>query len=315
MRAVTIIDGTLRWNEHPDPVPGPGEVSIAVRAAGVNPADALQLKGFYPAPPGSPADIPGLEAAGEVVAVGPSTTRFSVGDRVMALVAGGAQAERLVLHESCVLPVPDCMGWAEAGGFCEVAITAHDALFTQAGLAVGERVCVQGAAGGVGTAAIQLAKAAGATVVASVRATELHDQVRSLGADVVATPDAFEEHGPFDVILELIGAANLTADVGSLATGGRIVVIGVGGGARGELDLLRLMNARGRILGSTLRARPLEGKAAAVAAVGHHVLPLAADGRLTVPVTATYEMADVASAHERLAAGGKLGKIVLLSEA
>lgn len=315
MRAVTIVDGALEWKEHPDPEPGPGEVLIAVRAAGVNPADALQLRGLYPAPPGSPADIPGLEAAGEVIAVGPSTNRFSVGDRVMALVAGGAQAERLVVHESCVLPVPSGMTWEQAGGFCEVVVTAHDALFTQAELSMGERVCIHGAAGGVGTAAVQLAKAAGCTVVASVRAEGIRERVRALGADVVVAPDEFEQHGPFDVVLELIGAANLGADVASLATGGRIMVVGIGGGARGELDLLRLMNVRGRILASTLRARPLEGKAAAVQAVARQVMPLVQDGRLSIPVTDTFEMSDVASAHERLRAGGKFGKIVLRSDA
>lgn len=314
MRAVTVVDGEIRWSEHPDPVPGPGEVLVAVKAAGVNPADALQVRGFYPAPPGAPADILGLEAAGEVAAVGPSTTRFAVGDRVMALVAGGAQAELLVVHESCLLPVPRSMGWAEAGGFCEVVVTAHDALFSQAGLSMGERVCIHGAAGGVGSAAVQLAKAAGAKVVATVRSSDRHAEVAALGADVVVEPEGFEEQGPFDVVLELIGAANLAADVASLATGGRIVVIGVGGGSRGELDLLRLMNVRGRILGSTLRARPLEGKAAAVQAVAHSVMPLAEAGRISIPVTATFEMADAVAAHEALRSGGKLGKIVLVAD-
>jgi len=311
MRAVTVVDGQIEWREHPDPVPGPGEVLIEVRAAGVNPADALQVRGFYPAPPGSPADILGLEAAGEVVAIGPSTTRFSVGDRVMALVAGGAPAELLAVHDSCVLAVPASMDWDEAGGFSEVVITAHDALFSQAGLTMGERVCVHGAAGGVGAAAVQLAKAAGATVVASVRSVDRHDDVRALGADVVVVPDEVDQHGPFDVGLELIGAVNLATDVATLAIGGRIVVVGVSGGARGELDLLRLMNVRGRIMGATLRARPLEGKAAAVQAVAHQVLPLVDAGRLSIPVTATFDMADAASAHERLKAGGKFGKIVL----
>lgn len=311
MRAVTVVDGHLEWNEHPDPAPGPGEVLIGVRAAGVNPADALQVRGFYPAPPGSPADILGLEAAGEVLAIGPSTTRFEVGDRVMALVAGGAQAEQIAVHESCVLPIPDAMDWDQAGGFCEVVITAHDALFTQAGLAMGERLCIHGAAGGVGTAAIQLAKAAGATVVATVRSTDRHEQVRTLGADVVVVPDEFEQHGPFDVVLELIGAANLVADVSTLAVGGRIVVVGVSGGSRGELDLLRLMSVRGRIMGATLRARPLEGKAAAVQAVAHQVMPLVDDGRLSIPVTATFDMADASAAHDHLRSGGKFGKIVL----
>lgn len=314
MRAVTIVDQSLQLVEHPDPEPGPGEVVLAVRAAGLNPADALQVRGLYPAPPGSPADIPGLEAAGEVIAAGPGTTRVSVGERVMALVGGGAQAERLVVHESSVLAVPDGVAWEAAGGFCEVFITAHDALFTQAGLGMGERVCVHGAAGGVGTAAIQLARAAGAFVVATVRDPARHDAVRALGADVVVTPEGFGDHGPFDVVLELLGGVNIPDDVAALATGGRIVVIGVSRGGRAEVDLLRLMSVRGRILGSTLRARPLEGRAAAVQAAGRHVLPLLAAGRVRVPVEATYPLADAVSAYERLGAPGKLGKVVLVAD-
>ncbi len=315
MHAVTIVDKSLRWMEHPDPQPGPGEVLIGVRAAGLNPADNLQVRGFYPAPAGSPADIPGLEAAGEVLAVGRDTTRFSVGDRVMALVAGGGQAERLVVHESCVLPVPDSMSWAEAGGFVEVFVTAHDALFSQAALGVGERLCIHGAAGGVGTAAVQLARCAGATSVATVRNPDLHERVRALGADEVVEPETFTAHGPFDVVIELIGAANMAGNVASLATGGRIVVVGVAGGSKAEVDLLQLMGARGRILGSTLRARPLEGKAAAVQAVARHVLPLVDAGRVEVPVTATFAMADAAAGYEALRARGKFGKLVLLSDA
>jgi NADPH:quinone reductase-like Zn-dependent oxidoreductase len=315
MRAVTIVDQSLQLVEHPDPEPGPGEVVLAVRAAGLNPADALQRRGFYPAPPGAPVDIPGLEAAGVVIAVGPGTTRFAVGDRAMVLVGGGGQAERLVAHESSALAVPDDVGWEAAGGFCEVFTTAHDALFTQAGLGLGERVCIHGAAGGVGTAAVQLAHAAGAFVVATVRDQARHDAVRDLGADLVAGPEGFGDHGPFDVVLELLGGANLPDDVAALAPGGRIVVIGVSRGSRAEVDLLGLMNSRGRILGSTLRSRPLEGRAAAVQAVGRHVLPLLAAGRIHVPVTAAYPLADATAAYERLAGPGKLGKVVLVPDA
>jgi NADPH2:quinone reductase len=314
MHAATIADGELVWAEQPDPVPGTGEVLVAVRAAGINAADHLQVKGFYPAPPGSPADIPGLEAAGEVVALGPGASRFAVGDRVMAVVGGGGQGELLVVHERAALPVPDGIAWDVAGGFPEAFTTAHDALFTQAGLTVGERVCVHGAAGGVGTAAVQLAVAAGANVVATVRNHDLRGHVAALGpgqVDVV-DPEGFESHGPFDVVLELIGGSNLDADIRSLATGGRISVIGVGGGgAKAEINLLGLMGARGRILASTLRARPLEGKAAAARALESQVLPLLADGRVHVPVAATFPMAEAAAAYERFAAGAKFGKVVL----
>jgi putative PIG3 family NAD(P)H quinone oxidoreductase len=314
VRAVTIVDGKLEWREHDDPVPGVGEVLVAVRAAGINGGDLVQRAGFYPAPPGSPPDIPGLEAAGEVVAVGPNVSRFVVGDRVMAVVGGGGQAERVVVHERCALPVPDGMPWDEAGGFPEVFTTAHDALFTQAGLGIGERVCVHGAAGGVGVAGVQLAVAAGASVVATVRSEALRHDVAALGATVVA-PEGFGAHGPFDVVLELVGAPNLPEDLGALAIGGRIAVIGVGAGAKAELDLLALMGKRGRIHGSTLRPRPLEGKAAAAQAVERHVLPLLATGRVRVPVAATFPLADAEAAYERFRAGAKFGKVVLVSDA
>lgn len=311
MRAATIFDGSVEWKEHPDPVPGAGEVLVKVHAAGINAADRLQVRGFYPAPPGSPPDIPGLELAGEVAALGPGAERFAVGDRVMAVVGGGGQAELCVVHERHLLPVPGGLGWSAAGGFPEAFTTAHDALFTQAGLAVGERLCVHGAAGGVGIAAVQLGVAAGATVVATVRNEALRDRVAAFGATVVA-PEGFGDHGPFDVILELVGGPNIPDDVRALATGGRISIIGSGAGPKAELSLLDLMTRRGRIHGSTLRSRSLEDKASAARAVEKHVLPLVAAGAVTVPVEATYPMPEVAEAYERFAAGAKLGKIVLV---
>jgi NADPH:quinone reductase len=310
--AATTVDGKLGWREHPDPVAGAGEVLVRVRSAGLNGADRLQVAGLYPAPSGSPPDIPGLELAGEVAALGPGAGRFAVGDRVMAVVGGGGQAQLCVVHERHLLPVPDGLPWEAAGGFPEVFTTAHDALFTQCGLAVGERVCVHGAAGGVGVAGVQLAVAAGCSVVATVRNESLRAAVAALGADAV-DPVGFGAHGPFDVILELVGGPNLTEDVRSLTTGGRIAVIGVGGGAQAEISLLDLMGKRGRVHGSTLRARSLEDKAAAARAVEKHVLPLLAAGVVTVPVEATFPMAEAAAAYERFAAGGKLGKIVLLT--
>jgi NADPH:quinone reductase-like Zn-dependent oxidoreductase len=208
------------------------------------------------------------------------------------------------------MPVPDALEWDQAGGFAEVFTTAHDALFTQAGLRSGERLLVHGGAGGVGTAAIQLARAAGARVTATVRNEQLRSEVGRLGAEVVAT-EGFAEHGPFDVVLELVGAPNLAENLKALATGGRIAVIGVGGGAAGELNLLALMGKRARIHGSTLRARPLEEKAIAARAVEREVLPLVQAGEVRVPVAATYQLDEVADAYERFAAGGKLGKIVI----
>ncbi len=310
MHAVTFVGDDIRWMAHPDPVAGTGELVVAVRAAGMNQGDLLQRRGLYPAPPGSPPDIPGLEFAGEVIALGPSVERFGVGDRVMGVVGGGAQAEQVVIHERCALPIPEGIPDEQAGGFAEVFTTAHDALFTQCGLSMGERVGITGAAGGVGTAAVQLAVAAGADVVASVRTRSCQDPVAALGATVTDAED-FWDAGPFDVILELIGGPNLDADVKALTTGGRIVVIGAGGGAKGQVNVLALMGARGSIHASTLRARPLEGKAAAARAAERHVLPLLADGRVRVPIHATHRLEDAAEAYEDFAGGGKVGKIVL----
>ena len=310
MRAATIRGGEVVVAEHPDPEPAGGEILVAVRGAGLNGADLLQRRGRYPAPPGSPPDIPGLELAGVVAARGPDAGRFEEGDRVMAIVGGGGQAELCLVHERGAMPVPENLDWPQAGGAPEVFTTAHDALFTQAGLAPGERLLVHGGAGGVGTAAVQLGRATGARVTATVRNEALRDEVEGLGARAV-DPDGFEQHGPFDVILELVGAPNLASNLDALATGGRIAVIGVGAGAKAELNLMALMQKRGRIHGSTLRARPLEQKATAMRLLERHVLPLLESGAAHVPVAASYPLERVAEAYERFDAGGKLGKVVL----
>ena len=311
MRAATIRDGEVLVEDHPDPEPGKGEVLVRVRAAGINGGDLHQRAGRYPAPPGSPPDIPGMELAGEVVGRGPAAERFEEGDRVCSLVGGGGQAELAVVHERVAMPVPGRLDWPEAGGFAEVFTTAQDALFTQAGLSAGERLLVHGGAGGVGTAAIQLGRAAGASVTATVRRPELRDPVSALGAEVV-DPGDFTDAGPFDVVLELIGAPNLEGNLQALAANGRLAVIGVGGGAKAELNLLALMGKRLRLMGSTLRARPLEEKAATARAVERHVLPLVAAGAVRVPVSETFPLDEVAAAYERFEAGGKLGKIVVI---
>jgi NADPH:quinone reductase-like Zn-dependent oxidoreductase len=251
-----------------------------------------------------------MELAGEVAACGPGAERFAAGDRVMAVVGGGAQAELCVVHERVLTPVSEALDWAAAGGLPEVFTTAHDALFTQAELRSGERLLVHGGAGGVGTAAIQLGRAAGASVTATVRSAELRDAVGELGARAIA-PEGFADHGPFDVILELVGAPNLADNLIALATGGRISTIGVSAGAKAELNLLALMGKRARIHGSTLRARPLEEKALCARALEREVLPLFDAGALEVPVAETFALSDAPAAYERFAAGGKLGKIVL----
>jgi NADPH:quinone reductase len=230
----------------------------------------------------------------------------------MAIVGGGGQAEYALLHERAAMPVPDGLGWPEAGGLPEVFVTAHDALFSQAGLRAGEHLLVHGGAGGVGTAAIQLGRAAGARVTATVRREELRARVEELGARAI-DPTGFEDEGPYDVILELVGAANLEGNLKALATGGRITVIGVGGtGPKAEINLLAVMQKRARIHGSTLRARPLEQKAAAMRLVEREVLPNFANGTLTVPIAETFPLDRVEEAYDRFAGGGKFGKLVLL---
>jgi putative PIG3 family NAD(P)H quinone oxidoreductase len=312
MRAATIRDGEVFVEQHPDPEPGAGEVLVRVAAAGLNGADMMQLRGRYPAPAGSPQEIPGLELAGTVEALGPGAGRFAEGDRVMGIVGGGGQAELATVHERQLMPVPDTVAFPDAGGLPEVFTTAHDALFTQCQLRPGERLLVNGAAGGVGTAAVQLAHAIGAHVTATVRNPASRDGVAQLGADAVLEPEGFAEHAPFDVVLELVGAPNLAADVSALEIGGRIVVIGIAAGAKAELNLAVLMAKRGRVLASTLRARPLEQKAATARALEREVLPAFERGALRVPVAETFALGDVGAAYERFAAGGKLGKILLV---
>lgn len=314
MRAVTIREQQIVIEDHEDPVPGRGDVLVRVRAAGLNGGDMMQRRGLYPAPPGYPADIPGMELAGEVAELGPSAAggaaRFAVGDRVMAIVGGGGQAELAVVDERHLMPVPAALDWPAAGGLPEVFTTAHDALFTQAGLRPGERLLVHGGAGGVGTAAIQLARATGARATATVRNEALRSQVAELGVEVIP-PEGFAEHGPFDVILELVGAPNIAEDMQALATDGRIVVIGVAAGVKAELNLLALMGKRARLHGSTLRARPPEEKALTARLLEREVLPLFGSGALLVPVAESFALEDAAAAYERFADGGKLGKIVI----
>jgi NADPH2:quinone reductase len=311
MRAATIRDGEVIVAEHPDPAPGAGEVLVRVRAAGLNGADIHQRAGHYPPPPGSPPDIPGLELAGEVAALGSGAQRFNEGDRVMGIVGGGGQAELCTVHERQLMPVPTGLSWVEAGGVPEVFTTAHDALFTQCGLKSGERLLIHGAAGGVGTAGVQLGAAAGAYVIATVRNADLREGVAQLGAHEVIEPEGFAERGPFDVVLELVGAPNIAADLEALAVSGRIVVIGLGGGAKAEMNLGALMGKRAVLRASTLRPRPLEEKALTARVMEHEVLPLFERGALRVPVAATYPLDAVGEAYERFTAGGKLGKVVV----
>jgi NADPH:quinone reductase-like Zn-dependent oxidoreductase len=316
MKAVVIREGALVIEERSVPAPGYGQVLVRVRSAGLNNADLIQRRGGYPAPPDSPQDIPGVELAGEIEAIGEGVQRWKVGDRVMAVIGGGAQAEQALVHERLLMPVPERLSWEAAGGFPEVFATAYDALFTQCGLTAGDRLLVHGAAGGVGTAAVQLGVQIGARVTATIRNPEMMDGLEAFGAWVVP-PENFREHGPFDVILELIGVPNMAENLASLATGGRITVIGISGdpaaGNVAPVNLGLLMQRRARILGSTLRARSLEEKAGVARALESHVLPLVASGRIGVPIAAAYQLKDAPAAYDRFAAGGNFGKIVLTS--
>jgi NADPH2:quinone reductase len=294
MRAVVIVDGRLEIQERPDPVPGDGEVLIRVRAAGINGADLMQRAGNYPPPPGAPPDIPGLECAGE-------TER---GDPVMALLPGGGHAELVAVHESHLLPVPETVSWPEAGGFVEVFATAHDALFTQAQLMPGERLLVNGAAGGVGIAGVQLGAETGASVTGVAR--HHLEQILELGAsDTKAS-------GKYKVILELVGGDHLRSDLERLDLKGRLALIGLGAGGTVEVNFHHLLRARGRIHGSTLRARTRAEKSDVIRRLREDVLPLLEEGRIVVPVHATYPLDEAQEAYDAFAAGGKFGKIVLL---
>jgi putative PIG3 family NAD(P)H quinone oxidoreductase len=300
--------------ERPDPQPAHGEVLVAARYAGLNPADLAQRAGSYPAPPGSPADVPGLEVAGTVVACGPGVTRWREGDRVFGIVGGGGLADRVAVHELHVARVPDALDEQAAAAVAEAFITAHDAVFTQAGLVPGERLLVNGASGGVGTAAVQLAVAVGARVVASVRSPAAAERVGELGAQVVA-PDGVAEAaralGGVDVVLELVGAPNLAADLDALAPRGRVMIVGTGAGAEAGISLRALMMRRATLRGTVLRARPLHEKALAVEAFARTVVPLLEAGRVRALVDRVFPAAQAREAFDHLAAPGKLGKVLL----
>lgn len=317
MRAVTFTGAggneVVRLEQRADPEPDGSDVLIAVRYAGLNPADLAQRAGRYPAPPGSPVDVPGLEVAGTVLAVGDAVAGLEPGDRVFGLVGGGGLADRVIAHERHLVTVPDTLAEREAAAVPEAFVTAHDAL-VQGGLRLGALVVVNGANGAVGTAAVQIAASAGARVLAVVRSERLHAELATLGADVIA-PDAAVEaaraRGGADLVLELVGASNLAGDLRSLAPQGHIVVVGAGAGADAALDLRQLMGRRATITGTGLRVRPLEQKAAAVQAFAREVVPHLATGRMRPLVDTVFPASEVTAAFDRLEAAGKLGKVLL----
>jgi len=318
MRAVTFTgkggNEVVRFEERPDPVPASHEVVVAARYAGLNWADVAQRQGNYPPPPGSPADIPGLEVAGLVAATGPGVTGWQVGDRVFGLVGGGGLADRVAVHERHLAAVPANLSDQAAAAVPEAYITAHDAIFTRAGLLPGEVLLVNGANGAVGSAAVLLGLAAGARAVASVRSPGSARWLEGQGALIVSPETAragLAELGGADVVLELVGAPNLDLDFEVLAARGRIVVVGSPAGHRAGISLGRLMGKRASLYGTVLRARPMEEKAAAVQAFARSVLPLLAAGRAAPAIDRVFEAADVAAGFDYLVQPGKSGKVLL----
>jgi NADPH2:quinone reductase len=318
MRAIVFTGAggreVMTLEERPDPQPGSEEVVVAARFAGINAADLLQRAGGYPAPPGAPPDVPGLEVAGMVVGCGKSVRSWSEGDRVFGLVGGGGLADRVVVHERHVAAVPERLSDEEAAASPEIFITAHDAIRTQAGLAPGDLLLVNGANGGVGTAGVQIGLCSGARVLANARSEEARGRLEELGAEPVS-PDDFvaraQAAGGADIVLELVGIPNLADDFAALATKGRIVIVGTGAGAEGSISLRALMGKRARLLGTVLRARPLEEKAAAVQSFAHEVVPFLADGRAKAIVDRVFPAEDAADAFDYMQQPGKFGKVLL----
>jgi NADPH:quinone reductase-like Zn-dependent oxidoreductase len=311
VRCVVIKEENLVIQDRPDPSPGPRDVIVNVHAFGLNAADLMQRRGLYPAPEGWPADIPGMELAGVVSEIGGEVDRPLVGRRVCALVGGGAQATHVAVPSEHLIFIPNHVNWQHAAGFAEAFTTAYDALVNQAHLQSGERVLISGAAGGVGTAGVQIAHLLGAHVIAITRTKEHHDRLQNLGANETLVVDDLSNVGPIDVVLELVGAANLSLVQRHLAAHARVVVIGVGGGARVEIDLLNVMVKRATITGSTLRSRSREEKAAVISQINEHLVPAWNDGELQVPVAAQFDFENVTQAYEFFAEPGKLGKVVV----
>lgn len=305
----------LAVQELPSLTPGPGEVLIEVAASAVNRADLLQRQGFYPPPPGV-SDVLGLECSGVITAVGSDVTGWSVGDSCCALLAGGGYASHVVVSAGQVMPVPPGLSLIEAASIPEVVCTVWSNVFMVAGLRPGERFLVHGGAGGIGTMAIQLASALGASVFATAGTPEKLALCSSLGAQTTInykTQDFVTEVGPagVDVILDNMGASYLMRNVSALATEGRLVIIGMQGGIKAELDISALLRKRAAVIATSLRARPTEEKAAICAAVVEHVWPLIGSGQVRTVVEQTLPLAEVAHAHALMESGDHTGKIVL----
>lgn len=321
MRVIEIEGGAgpaeaLTLKHRPDPAAGPGEIRIRVRAAGVNRPDLLQRRGLYPAPPGA-SDILGLEVAGEVDQVGEGVTRWAVGDRVCALLGGGGYAELAVVDARHALPIPDGLDVIQAAALPETVCTVFANVFEAGGLKAGETLLIHGATSGIGVTAIQMARAAGARVIATSRGAEKVSAARALGADLsldATTDDMAAEiarFGGVDMVLDMVGAAYASLNLEALKPFGRWVVIATLSGALAQVDLMRLMLKRIVLTGSTLRARPADEKARLIAAVEATAWPWVVAGAVRPPIEATFPLAETKLAHLRLEAGEHVGKIVL----
>lgn len=319
MKAITIREfggpEVLEWTEVEDPVPAPGEVVVDVAATALNRADTIQRIGLYPVPEGA-SPYPGLEVSGRIGALGPGVTGWRVGDEVAALLTGGGYAQKVAVPAGQLLTAPEGVGLVEAASLPEATATVWSNLFMTAHLAEGETLLVHGGTGGVGTMAIQIAKARGARVTTTVGGPEQAARARELGADVVIDhrTEDFAGHGPYDVVLDIIGGSYFERNTASLATGGRLVIIGLQNGLESRINLADLLFKRLSVHGTTLRSRSPEQKAAIVAGVRKEVWPLIESGAVRPIIERTLPMSEAAEAHRLLEAGGHFGKILLVND-
>lgn len=313
MRALVASNGKLLVEERPTPAPAADQVLVEVAGAGVNRADLLQARGLYPAPPGWPPDVIGLEFAGTVAATGPSVHSLSEGDGIFGIVGGGGHATHLLTRADLCVGVPDGLDLVTAGGAPEAFLTAHDALVTQGGLRPGERVLIHGVGSGVGTAAVQVARALGATTVGTSRTRDKLERARALGLDsgVLAGAGMAEEIGRVDVVVDLIGGDYLQTDIAVCKPRGRIVIVGLLAGSKSTLDLGEVMSKRLTVRGTVLRSRPDHEKVLATRAFEREIVPLLGSGELEVVRDKTFSLNDASDAYQHVASNEGYGKTII----
>lgn len=316
MRAIVIQDKRLELRDVPTPEPGPGQVRVRIHASAVNRADLLQRAGHYPAPPDAPQDIPGLELAGEVSAVGPGA-ELAIGDRVYGLTGGGAYAEEVVVHGRTLARLPAGLGFREAAAIPEAYLTAYDAIVLQAGLMAGETLLVHAAGSGVGVAALQIAAALGVRAIGTVRTADKAPRIEALGAKALVVgkearfADRVKELGGADVVLELVGGSYVPESLAAMSERGRLVLVGLLAGARADVDLGLVLRKRLRVMGTVMRARPLEEKIAAGQVLARNLTPLVESGKLAPIIDRVFPLADASAAMDHVASNTSFGKVVL----